>query len=405
MSSSRRPRHNPAGRTGAQRPSGRSRSGSSGPAGPSSRPGGKRTASSGRSTGGRRDERSAGGRRDERSTGGRRGAAGRRGESAERSGARGWSGKPGGKGQAAKDKAAKREAANARADAQARREREMLREAFERNIERHPSYTEDGVRLQKLLSNLGVASRRTAEELIMMSRVEVDGEIVRELGLKVDPEKCEIYVEGVKVQLDVSRKYFVFNKPRGVVSTMHDPEGRPCLSDCLPNPEERLFHVGRLDHDTEGLLLLTNDGEFAQKMQHPKFGVRKRYMAEVQGVIRAGDIKQLTEGIALEDGLATAYDVCIIDQSPGKTLVELIIHEGRNRIVRRMLTELGFPVLQLVRTQFGDVVLGELRSGNMRPLTSVELTSLENEADSGSDKHSSRSGRKPRTGAKRRSDR
>lgn len=391
MSSSRRPRHNPAGRTGAQRSTGRSRPGASGPSGASSRPGAKRSTSSRR--------------RDDRSAPGRGGSGGRRGETTERSGARGWSGKPGGKGQAAKDKAAKREAANARADAQARRERELLREAFERNIERHPSYTEDGVRLQKLLSNLGVASRRTAEELIMMSRVEVDGEIVRELGLKVDPENCEIYVEGVKVQLDVSRKYFVFNKPRGVVSTMHDPEGRPCLSDCLPNPEERLFHVGRLDHDTEGLLLLTNDGEFAQKMQHPKFGVRKRYMAEVQGVIRAKDIKQLTEGIALDDGLATAHDVSIVDQSPGKTLVELIIHEGRNRIVRRMLTELGFPVLQLVRTQFGDVVLGELRSGNMRPLTSVELTSLENEAEAGTGKDSGKSRRKPRNTTNRRSDR
>lgn len=393
MSSSRRPRHNPAGRSSSPSSTGRGgpkRYSNSSKRDSATGPGTRGSGSRSENSRGRSTKRSGGNRPNNNGPGDSRSSYGSKGpQSKKTGGARGWSGKPGAKAkpgaksQASQNKADKRAAANARADAQARRERELLKAAFEDNIERHPSYIEGGVRLQKLLSSVGVASRRTAEELIMMGRVEVDGTTVRELGLKLDPTKCEIYVEGIKVQLDTSRKYFVFNKPRGVVSTMHDPEGRPCISDCLPNPEERLFHVGRLDHDTEGLLLLTNDGDFAQKMQHPRFGVRKRYLAEVQGVVRPADLKELMAGVDLDDGVAKASAATIVDQSPGKSLVELIIHEGRNRIVRRMFGELGFPVLQLVRTQFGVVVLGELRSGNMRPLTSVELTSLENEADSG----------------------
>lgn len=232
------------------------------------------------------------------------------------------------------------------------------------------------IRLQKLLAQSGVASRRKCEELMLEGEVEVDGEIVTRLGTKVDPRVAVVRVSGKRLPPISEHVYLVLNKPRGVVSTMSDPEGRRTLSDLVADRPERLFHVGRLDTDTSGLLLLTNDGDFAHKMSHPSFEVDKTYVAEVDGQVTKETSATLLAGVTLDDGPVTVTKVRIIAATRDKSIVELVIHEGRNRIVRRLLDHLGFPVRRLTRTEFGPVDLGGLASGGLRHLTLDELGAL-----------------------------
>ena len=232
------------------------------------------------------------------------------------------------------------------------------------------------IRLQKLLAQSGVASRRKCEELMLEGLVEVDGEIVTRLGTKVDPRTAVIRVDGKRLPPISEKVYLVLNKPRGVVSTMSDPEGRRTLGDLVADRPERLFHVGRLDTDTTGLILLTNDGDFAQRMAHPSFEVDKTYVAEVEGEVYRRTLKQLLEGVTLEDGPVTVRKARIVEASQTRSIVELVIHEGRNRIVRRLLDHVGHPVRRLTRTAIGPVKLGRLGSGQLRELTAAELGEL-----------------------------
>ena len=233
----------------------------------------------------------------------------------------------------------------------------------------------DGVRLQKLLAAAGVGSRRVCENLISEGRVEVDGTVVTELGVRIRPTQV-VHVDGVRVQLDEDRVYFAFNKPLGVVTTMSDDLGRVNIGDYVANRSERLFHVGRLDADTEGLLLLTNDGELAHRLQHPRYGVAKTYLAQIPGPVPRGLGRQLREGVELEDGPASVDSFRVVDSKPGKALVEVVLHEGRNHIVRRLLDAVGHPVLSLVRVQVGPIHLGDTKPGKMRPLTRSEVGKL-----------------------------
>lgn len=236
---------------------------------------------------------------------------------------------------------------------------------------------EDGlIRLQKLLAQSGVASRRRCEELMLDGEVEVDGEVVTRLGTKVDPRTAVIKVSGKRLPPVSAHVYLVLNKPRGVVSTMSDPEGRRTLSDFVGERPERLFHVGRLDTDTSGLLLLTNDGDFAHRMAHPSFEVEKTYVAEVTGRLTKATLADLLAGVTLEDGPVDVRRARIIATANEKSIIELVIHEGRNRIVRRLLDQVGHPVRQLSRTRFGPIELGTLGSGTLRELSDDELGQL-----------------------------
>lgn len=234
----------------------------------------------------------------------------------------------------------------------------------------------DGTRLQKLMAAAGVGSRRVCENLIAEGRVQVDGQVVTELGVRVDPRTAVVHVDGVRVNLDEDRVYLAFNKPKGVVTTMSDDLGRVSLADYVGNREERLFHVGRLDADTEGLLLLTNDGDLAHRLQHPAYGVLKTYLATVRGPVARDVGKRLREGVELEDGPVTVDSFKIVDSQPGRALIEVVLHEGRKHVVRRMLEAVGHPVLELVRTEVGPIRLADLKSGRMRRLNKAEVGAL-----------------------------
>jgi 23S rRNA pseudouridine2605 synthase len=240
----------------------------------------------------------------------------------------------------------------------------------------------DGVRLQKVLAQAGVASRRAAEELIAAGRVSVDGKIVTEMGRRVHPETAVVHVDGSRIQLRDDQVYLALNKPAGMLSTMSDEKGRLCVGDLvlqrteLLNQAGRLFHVGRLDQDTEGLLLLTNDGELGHRLMHPSFEVEKTYTAEVMGQVARDVGKRLREGVELEDGPVNVHSFRLIDSLPGRSIVEIVVHEGRKHIVRRLLDEVGHPVQRLVRTAIGDVKLGDQRPGKLRPLNQTEVGSL-----------------------------
>ncbi|MFD7030546.1 pseudouridine synthase [Streptomyces sp. NPDC059917] len=237
-----------------------------------------------------------------------------------------------------------------------------------------PGAEEEGERLQKVLARAGMGSRRACEELIQQSRVEVNGEIVLEQGKRVQPSD-EIKVDGLTVATQ-SYLFFALNKPAGVVSTMEDPDGRQCLGDYVTNRETRLFHVGRLDTETEGIILLTNHGELAHRLTHPKYGVKKTYVAAITGPLPRDIGKRLKDGIELEDGYARADHFRVVDQLGKNYLVEVTLHEGRKHIVRRMLAEAGFPVEKLVRTAFGPIELGDQKSGWLRRLTNTEVGML-----------------------------
>ncbi|GHG23368.1 pseudouridine synthase [Streptomyces zaomyceticus] len=266
------------------------------------------------------------------------------------------------------------------------RSRELDARIEQRNRERYenrpeiktpktfPGAEQEGERLQKVLARAGMGSRRACEELIEQARVEVNGEIVLEQGKRVDP-KDEIKVDGLTVATQ-SYLFFALNKPAGVVSTMEDPDGRQCLGDYVNNRETRLFHVGRLDTETEGIILLTNHGELAHRLTHPKYGVKKTYLAAITGPLPREVGKRLKDGIQLEDGYAKADHFRVVEQTGKNYLVEVTLHEGRKHIVRRMLAEAGFPVEKLVRTAFGPIGLGDQKSGWLRRLTNTEVGML-----------------------------
>jgi len=236
------------------------------------------------------------------------------------------------------------------------------------------------VRLQKLLAQSGVGSRRKCEELMLGGLVEVDGEVVTRLGTKVDPATAVIRVDGRRLPPASAHVYLVLNKPRGVVSTMSDPQGRRSLQDFVADRPERLFHVGRLDTDTDGLLILTNDGDFAQRLAHPSYEVDKTYVAEVDGLPTTATLAKLRRGVSLEDGPVAVSKVRVLTRhrtgAHDRAIVELVIHQGRNRIVRRLLAHVGHPVRRLTRTRIGPVAIGQLHTGQMRELTAAEVGEL-----------------------------
>ncbi|MEU4214121.1 pseudouridine synthase [Actinoplanes sp. NPDC026623] len=231
------------------------------------------------------------------------------------------------------------------------------------------------IRLQKILATAGVGSRRACEDLIFRQRVTVNGRIAK-LGDKVDPATAEIHVDGSRIITDTKLVYLAMNKPRGVVSSMDDEKGRNELSDFLGNFEQRIFHVGRLDADSEGLLLLTNDGALAHKLMHPSYGISKTYLAEVAGPLPRNVGRRLLGGVELEDGPAKVDTFKLIDAVGKSAQIEITLHEGRKHIVRRMMDEVGHPVSRLVRTAVGPIRLGDMRPGGFRRLSNAEVGAL-----------------------------
>ena len=233
------------------------------------------------------------------------------------------------------------------------------------------------IRLQKVLADAGVASRRASEQLILEGRVSVDGVQILELGTKIDPEISKVEVDGEAIRSNKSKVYLAFHKPAGVLSTMSDPDNRPSLGDYFKERNERLFHVGRLDRESEGLILLTNDGDLAHRATHPSYGMVKKYLVEIEGVLTKEQFTELGKGIQLEDGLARALEINTVREiNPKHSWVEISIHEGRYHIVRRIFEHYEIPVLRLVRTDFGPIALAETGVGRYRNLNEVELTNL-----------------------------
>ena len=233
------------------------------------------------------------------------------------------------------------------------------------------------IRLNKIIADAGIASRRAADQLILEGRVSVDGQVVLELGNKFDPEISDIKVDGESLNVNKSKTYLAFHKPAGVISTMSDPEGRSNLGDYFKDRKDRLYHVGRLDKDSEGLILLTNDGELAHRATHPSYGLEKRYLVEIEGEFNKQLSDQLLQGVRLEDGLARAVKVVHARAvSKNHHWVEITIHEGRYHIIRRLIESLGLKVMRLIRLEFGPIALGEMKPGRHRVLNSQEMTNL-----------------------------
>lgn len=233
------------------------------------------------------------------------------------------------------------------------------------------------IRLNKIIADAGVASRRAADQLITEGRVTVNGDVIKELGKRFDPEISEIKVDGESLQINKSKTYLAFHKPTGVISTMTDPEGRMNLGDYFKDRKDRLYHVGRLDKDSEGLILLTNDGELAHRATHPSYGLEKRYLVEVEGEFSKQFSDLLLAGVRLEDGLARAVKVSHIRAvTRNHHWVEITIHEGRYHIIRRLIEALGLKVIRLIRLDFGPVSLGDMKPGRHRVLNTKELTNL-----------------------------
>ena len=251
--------------------------------------------------------------------------------------------------------------------------------AYSRAQKAHEDNT-DGIRLQKLLAQAGFGSRRKCEEMITDGRVEVDGELVTELGTRVDPDRQQIRVDGSRIRINTDHVTLALNKPKRVLSTMDDPKGRFTLRDIVGDKYERIFHMGRLDYDSEGLLLMTNDGELSQHVMHPKYEVEKTYVATLEGKISGTVCRRLvTTGVQLDDGWIKLDRCSILDSNRDSTIVKVVLHSGKNRIVRRIFGSIGFPVKRLVRTQIGPIKLGELKSGSYRVLSQAEVRSLSKE--------------------------
>lgn len=233
------------------------------------------------------------------------------------------------------------------------------------------------MRLQKFLAHAGVASRRAAEELIVRGKVRVNGKIVRELGTIVSTDDC-IDVSGTPARLHTEQVYLVMHKPTGVMTTMRDPQGRRTVADVLPKSAPRVVPVGRLDYDTSGVLLFTNDGELANVLTHPRFGVEKTYRAVVKGRLLPEQFQRLQSGVMLEEFRASGARIKVVATGRETSVLDLTIHEGKNRQVRRMLEAVGHPVVALARLRFGPIKLGDLPPGQTRPLTEKELAALRN---------------------------
>jgi len=228
-------------------------------------------------------------------------------------------------------------------------------------------------RLQKFMAHAGIGSRRNCEELILQGKVKVNGQLITALGTKIDPEKDEIEVNNKLIKEKEDMIYILLNKPDGYITTRQDPQGRPTVIDLIKHVNKRVYPVGRLDYETEGLLLLTNDGELAFRLTHPKYIINKVYQALVKGKPSNNSLEQLRRGVLLEDGLTAPAEVKILDKIEDNTLIELTIHEGRNRQVRRMCKAVNHPVLNLKRTKIGSLDLGTIKKGNFRFLTEDEL--------------------------------
>ncbi len=230
-------------------------------------------------------------------------------------------------------------------------------------------------RLQKIIARAGIGSRRAAEKMIAEGRVSVNGVVVTELGVRADMERDEIRVDGKLILCDTTKVYFALNKPRGYMTTMNDPQERRIVTELLPDIAERVFPVGRLDYDSEGLLLLTNDGDFAQKLLHPRFMIPKTYRVKIEGRLTGSDIRALTEdGVVLEDGKFRAHDFRV-ERTNGmsSSWVAFTLGEGRNRVIRRAFDQLGHPVTRLIRIAVAGLTLGDLKPGMYRNLTKKEV--------------------------------
>ena len=233
------------------------------------------------------------------------------------------------------------------------------------------------MRLNKIIADAGITSRRGADELIADGRVTVDGRPIRELGAKIDPENHEVAVDGETIRRSLTKSYLVLHKPKGVLSTMYDPEGRPSLADFIDLRKERLFHVGRLDKDSEGLILLTNDGDLTFRATHPSFGLEKTYIIEFEGRLETGVDKVLLKGVELEDGMGRVLSFKQLSQN----WIEVKIHEGRYHIIRRLMEAVGVEVLRLIRTNFGPISLGDTPEGRWRDLNEQELLNIQKALD------------------------
>jgi len=233
------------------------------------------------------------------------------------------------------------------------------------------------MRLNKIIADAGITSRRGADELIADGRVTVDGRPIRELGAKIDPENHEVAVDGETIKRSLTKSYLVLHKPKGVLSTMYDPEGRPSLADFIDLRKERLFHVGRLDKDSEGLILLTNDGDLTFRATHPSFGLEKTYIIEFDGRLEAGVDKVLLKGVELEDGMGRVLSF----KQLSANWIEVKIHEGRYHIIRRLMEAVGVEVLRLIRTNFGPISLGDTPEGRWRDLNEQELLNIQKALD------------------------
>ena len=229
------------------------------------------------------------------------------------------------------------------------------------------------MRLNKIIADAGITSRRGADELIADGRVTVDGRPIRELGAKIDPDNHEVAVDGETIERSLTKSYLVLHKPKGVLSTMYDPEGRPSLADFIDLRKERLFHVGRLDKDSEGLILLTNDGDLTFRATHPSFGLEKTYIIEFDGRLEAGVDKVLLKGVELEDGMGRVLSF----KQLSANWIEVKIHEGRYHIIRRLMEAVGVEVLRLIRTNFGPISLGDTPEGRWRDLNEQELLNIQ----------------------------
>ena len=233
------------------------------------------------------------------------------------------------------------------------------------------------MRLNKIIADAGITSRRGADELIADGRVTVDGRPIRELGAKIDPDNHEVAVDGETINRSLTKSYLVLHKPKGVLSTMYDPEGRPSLADFIDLRKERLFHVGRLDKDSEGLILLTNDGDLTFRATHPSFGLEKTYIIEFEGRLETGVDKVLLKGVELEDGMGRVLSFKQLSQN----WIEVKIHEGRYHIIRRLMEAVGVEVLRLIRTNFGPISLGDTPEGRWRDLNEQELLNIQKALD------------------------
>jgi 23S rRNA pseudouridine2605 synthase len=237
-----------------------------------------------------------------------------------------------------------------------------------------------GIRLQKVLAAAGLGSRRSCEQLIEAGRVQVNGRVAR-LGARVDPQRDLVVLDGSQVPTAEALLHLAVNKPRGMLSAMSDDRGRPCLGDIVVDMSTQLHHVGRLDSDSEGLLILTNDGPLSHRLTHPSYGVTKTYLVEVDGVVARAATRQLRAGVELDDGPVTVDEVTVVDATAKQTVLELSLHEGRNHVVRRICEQVGYPVTRLVRVAIGPIRLGDLKPGRRRHLQPGEVRALYRSVD------------------------